>query len=78
VDVGDLRDRERAAVAALRHARSVDPRHQDVSVRSPPCASAWCLYGLLVIPGLELTWEDRPERSAHALAVGVRDWIALD
>jgi hypothetical protein len=31
-----------------------------------------------VIPGLELTWEDRPERSAHALAVGVRDWIALD
>ena len=36
------------------------------------------LYGLLVIPGLELTWEDRPERSAHALAVGVRDWIGLD
>jgi predicted metal-dependent phosphoesterase TrpH len=39
---------------------------------------AWCLYGLLVIPGLELTWEDVPERSAHALAVGVRDWIGLD
>src|SRR4029079_1256642 len=38
VDVGDLRDRERPAVAALRHARSVDPRHQDVSARSPPCA----------------------------------------
>ncbi len=36
------------------------------------------LYGLLVIPGLELTWEDRPERSAHALAVGVRDWIGLE
>jgi predicted metal-dependent phosphoesterase TrpH len=36
------------------------------------------LYGLLVIPGLELTWEDSPERSAHALAIGVRDWIGLD
>jgi predicted metal-dependent phosphoesterase TrpH len=36
------------------------------------------LYGLLVIPGLELTWEDSPERSAHALAVGVREWIGLD
>jgi hypothetical protein len=36
------------------------------------------VYGLLVIPGLELTWEDRPERSAHALALGLRDWIGLD
>ncbi len=39
---------------------------------------AWLLYGLLVIPGLELTWDDSPERSAHALAVGVRDWIGID
>ena len=36
------------------------------------------LYGLLVIPGLELTWDDRPERSAHALAVGIRAWIGVD
>lgn len=36
------------------------------------------LYGLLVIPGLELTWYDRPERSAHALAVGIRAWIGVD
>ena len=37
---------------------------------------AWLLYGLLVVPRLELTWDDLPERSGHALAVGVRDWIA--
>jgi predicted metal-dependent phosphoesterase TrpH len=36
------------------------------------------LYGLLVIPGLELTLDDRPERSAHALAVGIRAWIGVD
>jgi 3',5'-nucleoside bisphosphate phosphatase len=37
------------------------------------------LYGLLVIPGLELTYEDRrPERSAHALALGVREWVGLE
>lgn len=35
-------------------------------------------HGLLVIPGLELTWKDRPERAAHALAVGLRDWIGLE
>jgi predicted metal-dependent phosphoesterase TrpH len=36
------------------------------------------VYGLLVLPGLELTWEDRPRRSAHALVVGIRNWIGLD
>ena len=36
------------------------------------------LYDLLVIPGLELTWDDLPERSGHALAVGVREWIGVD
>ena len=36
------------------------------------------LYGLLVVTGLELTWDDCPERCAHALAVGVREWIGVD
>jgi predicted metal-dependent phosphoesterase TrpH len=36
------------------------------------------LYDLLVIPGLELTWDDLPERSGHALAVGIREWIGVD
>jgi len=39
---------------------------------------AWRVYGLLVLPGLELTWEDLPQRSAHALVIGSRDWIGLD
>jgi predicted metal-dependent phosphoesterase TrpH len=37
------------------------------------------VYGLLVIPGLELTYEDEdPRRSAHALAVGLRSWVGVD
>jgi processive 1,2-diacylglycerol beta-glucosyltransferase len=37
------------------------------------------LYGLLVIPGLELTYDDPdPRRAAHAVAVGLRSFVALD
>jgi hypothetical protein len=37
------------------------------------------LYDLLVIPGLELTYDDPdPLRSAHVVAVGLRDYVALD
>jgi len=37
------------------------------------------LYGLLVIPGLELTYDDPdPLESAHVVAVGLRDYVALD
>ncbi len=36
-------------------------------------------YGLLLLPGLELTWNDLdPSEAAHALAVGLRRWTALD
>jgi predicted metal-dependent phosphoesterase TrpH len=36
------------------------------------------LYDLLVIPGLELTYDDpEPARSAHAVAVGLRSYIDL-
>ena len=36
-------------------------------------------YGLLVIPGLELTYDDPdPRRAAHALALGVRGFVGLD
>ncbi len=36
-------------------------------------------YGLLVVPGLELTYNDLdPRRSAHAVAVGLREYICLD
>jgi predicted metal-dependent phosphoesterase TrpH len=37
------------------------------------------LYGLLVIPGLELTHEEAdPARSGHAVAVGLRSFVGVD
>ena len=37
------------------------------------------LYGLLVIPGLELTYDDPdPRRGAHALAVGLREYVDVN
>jgi predicted metal-dependent phosphoesterase TrpH len=36
-------------------------------------------YGLLVVPGLELTYDDpEPARAAHALALGLRSFVGLD
>jgi predicted metal-dependent phosphoesterase TrpH len=36
------------------------------------------LYDLLVLPGLELTYDDPdPLRAAHAVAVGLRDYVAV-
>jgi predicted metal-dependent phosphoesterase TrpH len=37
------------------------------------------LYGLLVIPGLELTYDDPdPLRAAHVVAIGLREFVRLD
>jgi predicted metal-dependent phosphoesterase TrpH len=42
-------------------------------------ARARLLYDLLVIPGLELTYEDRdPRQAAHAVAVGLRELVDLE
>ena len=36
-------------------------------------------YGLVLIPGLELTWDDPDEtRAAHAVAIGVERFVTLD
>lgn len=36
-------------------------------------------YGLLVLPGVELTVNDAdPDRAGHALAIGLRDWVSLE
>jgi predicted metal-dependent phosphoesterase TrpH len=36
-------------------------------------------YGMLVIPGLELTFNDpEPVMAAHAVAVGLRDFVSVD
>jgi hypothetical protein len=40
---------------------------------------ARCEYGLLLVPGLELTFDDGdPARAAHALAVGLRTFVGLE
>jgi predicted metal-dependent phosphoesterase TrpH len=40
---------------------------------------AWSLYGLLVLPGLELTYNDLdPAEAAHAVAVGLQDYVSVD
>jgi hypothetical protein len=41
---------------------------------------AEALYGMLVIPGLELTYDDPADstRSAHAVAVGLERFVSLD
>jgi len=42
-------------------------------------ARAWNTYGLLVIPGLELTFNDEePVLAAHAVAVGLREFVSVD
>src|SRR5262249_47219460 len=42
-------------------------------------ARARLLYDLLVLPGLELTYEDDdPCRAAHAVAVGLRELVELE
>lgn len=42
-------------------------------------ARALSAYGLLLVPGFELTYNDpNPDRAAHAVAVGLRSLVAMD
>ena len=42
-------------------------------------ARAWRTYGMLVIPGLELSFNDpEPVYAAHAVAVGLRQLVSVD
>jgi hypothetical protein len=42
-------------------------------------ARARALYDLLVIPGLELTYNDvDPARAAHAVSIGLREFVSVD
>jgi len=42
-------------------------------------ARAWRTYGMLVVPGLELTFnDDEPVMAAHAVAVGLREFVSVD
>jgi hypothetical protein len=43
------------------------------------CARALSAYGLLLVPGLELTYNDpNPDRAAHAVAVGLHRFVSMD
>jgi 3',5'-nucleoside bisphosphate phosphatase len=40
---------------------------------------AWRMYGMLVLPGLELTFnDDDPVKAAHAVAIGLRSYVSVD
>jgi predicted metal-dependent phosphoesterase TrpH len=42
-------------------------------------ARAWDTYGMLVLPGLELTFNDEePVLAAHAVAIGLRSFVSVD
>jgi predicted metal-dependent phosphoesterase TrpH len=42
-------------------------------------ARAWSTYQLLVVPGLELTYNHLdPAEAAHAVAVGLREYVSVD
>jgi predicted metal-dependent phosphoesterase TrpH len=42
-------------------------------------ARAWRTYGMLVVPGLELTFNDpEPVLAAHAVAIGLREFVSVD
>jgi len=42
-------------------------------------ARAWRTYGMLVVPGLELTFnDDEPVQAAHAVAIGLREYVSVD
>lgn len=42
-------------------------------------ARSWSTYGMLVIPGLELTFnDDDAANAAHAVAIGLRSFVSVD
>jgi hypothetical protein len=40
---------------------------------------AWRMYGMRLLPGLELTFNDvEPDKAAHAVAVGLRTFVSVE
>ena len=61
--------------------RSVDESNYDdyLADVEREARRAWATYGLLVVPGLELTFNDaEPVLAAHAVAVGLRSHVSVD
>lgn len=62
-------------------ARSVSAasHEQYLAVLEAEAERARHVYGLLVVPGLELTYDDPdPKAAAHAVAVGLHTWVGLE
>ena len=68
---------DHSSPAARRTITSIRATTATTSRRSSPRPTrALDAYDLLVIPGLELTYDhDRPEQSAHGVAVGLREHV---
>jgi|tagenome__1003787_1003787.scaffolds.fasta_scaffold20975236_4 predicted metal-dependent phosphoesterase TrpH len=61
--------------------RAVDERTHSNYLRAlrVEAERAWAQYGMVLIPGLELTYNDPdPGRAAHALAVGLEEFVGVD
>ena len=66
---------------AERHTKGVLQEHHGEYVReiTSETLRARQRYDLLVIPGLELTYNDRdPASAAHAVAVGLHEFVPVD
>ena len=70
--LGGRKRRRRRAITA--------PNHADyLAALTREAARARKRYELLLLPGLELTWNDLdPLRAAHALALGLRTFVSVD
>jgi len=72
-----VRDREPRCADANALRRADHPAY--IADVESEAERALALYGLLVIPGLELTFDDPdPRRGAHAVAVGLRDHVDVN
>jgi predicted metal-dependent phosphoesterase TrpH len=84
-EVCDLYGRRGFDVLAITDHTTRDPGHVDEHVHPGYLAEiereaerAAQLYDLLVLPGLELTYDDPdPARSGHAVAVGLREFVGV-
>lgn len=82
----DLYGRRGFDVLAVTDHAPREPRHiqaenhaEYLAAVEAEAARAARLYDLLVIPGLELTYDDPdPLQAAHVVAVGLRDYVTLD
>lgn len=84
-EVCDLYGRRGFDVLAITDHTTREPGHVDEHVHADYLAEiereaerAARLYGLLVLPGLELTYDDPdPARAGHAVAVGLREFVGV-